>query len=209
MEFENHKIVHDFLTETEREELINYVNDLSFVSSIDNVHIKTVAEKLNGSAYMFDLSETSISNYLSTFQSSGNLISKNLLPLLIFGIKKRIAEALCLSDEHCFLQIIDMNKGGKITPHYDTAFTDHITYKCNISLLSHPFTLYVDKHEINIRENDLYCFEASLFKHHTNEFKSRRILLSYGFSVPISAMNRTENDVRVRLSNRIFNHFQK
>jgi len=209
MEFENHKIVHDFLAETEREELIHYVNDLSFVSAIDNVHIKTVAEKLNGSAYMFDLSETSISNYLATFQSSGNLISKNLLPLLIFGIKKRIAETLSLSDEHSFLQIIDMNEGGKIAPHYDTAFTNHITYKCNVSLLSHPFTLYVDKHEMNIRENDLYCFEASLFKHHTNEFKSRRILLSYGFSVPISATNRTENDVRVRLSNRIFNHFQK
>ena len=62
---------------------------------------------------------------------------------------------------------------------------------------------------IKIQETDLYGFEASLYKHWTNEFNSRRIFLSIGFILPYSILNRNENDPRIRLSKRIEKYFQK
>jgi len=54
----------------------------------------------------------------------------------------------------------------------------------------------------------MYCFEASLYKHWTKEFKSRRVFLSFGFILPYKILGRTEDDPRVRLSKRIEKHFQ-
>ena len=67
----------------------------------------------------------------------------------------------------------------------------------------------VDKDVIKINEGDLYGFEASLYKHWTNEFKSRRVFLSFGFILPYDVVGRTTTDVRVRLSKRIERYFQK
>jgi hypothetical protein len=67
----------------------------------------------------------------------------------------------------------------------------------------------VGKKLINIQETDLYGFEASLYRHWTNEFNSRRVFLSFGFIVPYSVVGRTETDPRVRLSQRISKYFQK
>jgi hypothetical protein len=69
--------------------------------------------------------------------------------------------------------------------------------------------LNVDKEIFDIQQSDLYCFEASLFKHWTEkEFNSKRILLSYGFILPYADLCRTEDDYRVRLSKRIEKYFQ-
>jgi hypothetical protein len=55
----------------------------------------------------------------------------------------------------------------------------------------------------------MYCFEASLYKHWTPEpFNSRRVMLSFGFVLPYEALNRSEDDPRVRLSKRIERYFQ-
>jgi hypothetical protein len=62
---------------------------------------------------------------------------------------------------------------------------------------------------MNINEGDLYCFEASLYKHWSNEFNFNRILLSFGFVLKYSELGRNEYDHRVRLSNRIEKYFQK
>jgi hypothetical protein len=102
-----------------------------------------------------------------------------------------------------------MNSGGKINPHYDAAVEGHVNYKCNISVLSEDYELFLDKDVIEIKEGDLYGFEASLYKHWTNEFKSRRVFLSFGFLIPYDVVGRTETDVRIRLSNRIERYFQK
>ncbi len=100
-------------------------------------------------------------------------------------------------------------KGGKINPHYDASIDGYINYKCNISVLSENYNFFIDKESINIDETDLYGFEASLYKHWTNEFNSRRVFLSFGFILPYEILKRTENDPRVRLSKRIEKHFQK
>ena len=114
-----------------------------------------------------------------------------------------------LPTDNIFLQAVDMNKGGKIKAHYDIGISGYINYKCNISVLSEDYDFFIDKNVITIHETDMYCFEASLYKHWTEkEFKSRRVLLSYGFLIPYEALGRSENDPRVRLSKRIEKYFQ-
>jgi hypothetical protein len=101
-----------------------------------------------------------------------------------------------------------MNKGGKINPHYDASLDGYVNYKCNISVLSEDYDFYVGDEVVNIEETDLYCFEASLYKHWTNEFNSRRIFLSFGFVLTYEEVNRKITDPRVRLSKRIEKYFQ-
>ena len=86
-----------------------------------------------------------------------------------------------LPKDNIFFQIVDMNKGGKIAAHYDAALDGFINYKCNVSVLSEDYDFFIDKESINIKEKDMYCFEASLYKHWTNEFNSRRVFISFGF----------------------------
>ena len=102
-----------------------------------------------------------------------------------------------------------MNKGGRIQPHYDASIDGYINYKCNISVLSEDYKIFIGDSSPVIEQKDLYCFEASLYKHWTEEFNSRRVFLSFGFIVPYSVVGRTENDPRVRLSQRITKYFQK
>jgi hypothetical protein len=101
-----------------------------------------------------------------------------------------------------------MNKGGRIQPHYDAAIDGYINYKCNISVLSEDYKIFIDQSSPIIEQKDLYCFEASLYKHWTEEFNLRRIFLSFGFLVPYNILGRSDNDPRVRLSRRIENYFQ-
>jgi hypothetical protein len=135
-------------------------------------------------------------------------VSNDPLPDFIHVIIGRISNELNISKENIFLQAVDMNKGGKINPHYDASLDGYVNYKCNISVLSEDYDFYVGEEVVNIEETDLYCFEASLYKHWTNEFNSRRIFLSFGFVLTYEEVNRKITDPRVRLSKRIEKYFQ-
>ena len=102
-----------------------------------------------------------------------------------------------------------MNKGGKIQPHYDASIDGYINYKCNISVLSEDYKIFIDGSSPVIGQKDLYCFEASLYKHWTEEFNTRRVFLSFGFLLPYEILNRDKNDPRITLSRRIKKIFSK
>jgi hypothetical protein len=157
---------------------------------------------------MFDISNTPLTNYITKFQSISD-VSKEPLPNFIYKIIDRITEEFNFPKDNVFLQSVDMNKGGKINPHYDASIDGYVNYKCNISVLSEDYDFYVDKESVKIQESDLYGFEASLYKHWTNEFNSRRVFLSFGFVLKYEDVGRTINDPRVRLSKRIEKFFQK
>lgn len=193
----------------QKSEILNFIEHLEInLEEIQNLHIGEVASHLNGNAYMFDLSQTNVSKYLSNFQSSDQVFDNKLLPQIFFELIEKISKSIETPLDNCFLQIIKMKKGGKIAKHYDTSLPGFINYKCNISLLSEDYTLYTNGQNIEVTENDLYCFEASLYSHWTDKFEQDRILLSYGFGLEYSKLNRTEDDPRVRMSNRIFKYFQ-
>ncbi len=207
MESENHKIIKNFISLHERKEIIDWVKSIQFTQSIDNHHIKEVRKSLNGNSYMFDISKTKETEYICNFQSGGNVIDYSP-PKFIIDLSKRISESLKIPYKNVFLQTIDTKSGGKVSPHYDSSLNGFINYKCNISVLSENSNFFVGDEIMNIDEGDLYCFEASLYKHWSNSFNFDRIILSFGFILPYSVCNRDENDPRIRLSKRITKYFQ-
>lgn len=207
MEFENNKKIKKFISDSETNQIIDFVNSLQVHTNLSNVHIQNVAKETKGRVLMYDITKTELSKKLSKFQSDNN-ISDIELPNFIIKIKNKISESLSISDNDVFLQILDSSKGGKIIPHYDSAFENYITYKCNICVLGEPYKLFLEDLSLEVEEKDLYSFEASLYKHWTDPFTSRRIILSFAFIIPIWQMNRNENDFRVRLSNRLIKKFQ-
>ena len=207
MGVENHKIINDFLSDEEVNELLIWVDTLTQEKINPNHHLTQIAKSLNGSSYIFDISNTNLTNYITNYQSIGS-VKLDELPSLVKDILKRVYTKLNLPQTNCFLQVVDMKKGGKISPHYDASIDGYINYKCNISVLSEDYNFYIDKTTILIKQKDLYCFEASLFKHFTDEFQSRRVFLSFGFIVPYNIMGRDDRDHRVRLSKRIKKYLQ-
>ena len=205
---ETYKIKKNFISKDEVNQIVNWIESVDHIGNDSNHHLTELSKILNGKSYIFDISNTSLTNYITKFQSISN-VSHDPLPDFIHKIIDRISKEFKFPKDNIFLQAVDMNKGGKINPHYDAAIDGYINYKCNISVLSEDYDFFIDKNSISIKETDLYGFEASLYKHWTNEFNSRRVFLSFGFVLPYEILNRTENDPRVRLSKRIKKHFQK
>ena len=205
---ETYKIKKKFITKDEVNQIVNWIDSVNHNGNDSNHHLTELSKTLNGKSYMFDISNTRITNYITKFQSISD-VSKEPLPDFIYKIIDRISEEFNFPKDNVFLQSVDMNKGGKINPHYDASIDGYVNYKCNISVLSEDYDLFLDKGYIKIQETDLYGFEASLYKHWTNEFNSRRVFLSFGFILPYEILNRTENDPRVRLSKRIEKYFQQ
>ena len=205
---ETYKIKKKFISKDEVNQIVNWIDSVNHSGNDSNHHLTELSKTLNGKSYIFDISNTSLTNYITKFQSISD-VSKEGLPSFIFNIIDRISEEFNFPKDNIFLQAVDMKKGGKINPHYDASVDGYVNYKCNVSVLSEDYELFLDKGSIKIQETDLYGFEASLYKHWTNKFNSRRIFLSFGFVLPYEILNRTENDPRIRLSKRIGKYFQQ
>jgi hypothetical protein len=205
---EIYKIKKKFISNDEVDQIVNWIDSVNHTGSDSNHHLTELSKTLNGKSYIFDISNTSLTNYITKFQSISN-VSYDLLPEFIYNIIDRISKEFNFPKDNIFLQAVDMKKGGKIDPHYDASVDGYINYKCNISVLSENYNLFIDKDSIGIESTDLYGFEASLYKHWTNEFNSRRVFLSFGFLIKYEDLGRDINDPRIRLSKRIGKYFQK
>jgi len=207
-DLETCKIKKNFITQDEANQIVNWLDSVNHTGEDSNYHLTELSKVLKGKSCIFDISNTPLTNYITKFQSISD-VSKEGLPSFIFNIIDRISEEFNFPKDNVFLQAVDMNKGGKINPHYDASIDGYVNYKCNISVLSEDYDLFLDKESIKIQQSDLYGFEASLYKHWTNEFNSRRVFLSFGFVLKYEDVGRTINDPRVRLSKRIEKYFQK
>jgi len=206
--YENYKIINNFITDEEVKKILFWVDKIDHIPNTNHHHIVEVRKDLNGYSHMYDISKTDLTKFV-TKKQSGDDVVQNELPELFLNLLDKISKSFDIPQDNSYLQIVDMNKGGKIRAHYDVAINGYISYKCNISVLSEPYELNVDKDVFKINPKDLYCFEASLYKHWTEkEFNSRSVLLSYGFLIPYEKLGRNENDPRVRLSKRIQKYFQ-
>ena len=202
-----YKLLKNFITKHESNKIIDWVETINHTGNDSNYHLTELSKTLNGKSCIFDISNTPLTNYITKFQSISD-VSKETLPDFIYIILDRISKEFNFSKENVFLQAVDMNKGGKINPHYDASIDGYINYKFNISVLSEDYVFHIDKESISIQETDLYGFEASLYKHWTDDFKSRRVFLSFGFILKYEDLKRDENDPRIRLSKRISKYFQ-
>ena len=208
MESKNYKIKKNFVTDQEVDLIIEWLDTLNHTGNDSNHHLTELGKSLNGNSYIFDISKTEITKVITKLHSISD-VSTELLPDFIHNIFDRISIEFNLPKDNIYLQAVDMNKGGKINAHYDAGINGYINYKCNISIKSDPYKFYLENKIIDIEEKDIYCFEASLYKHWTNEFNSKRVFLSFGIIIPYETMNRSENDPRVRLSKRISKYFLK
>ena len=205
---ETYKIKKNFISKDETNQIVTWLDSVNHTGDDSNYHLTELSKVLKGKSCIFDISNTPLTNYITKFQSISD-VSKEPLPDFIYNIIDRISKEFNYPKDNVFLQAVDMNKGGKINPHYDASIDGYVIYKCNISVLSEDYDLFLDKDSIKIQETDLYGFEASLYKHWTNEFNSRRVFLSFGFILKYEDVGRTINDPRVRLSKRIEKYFQK
>ncbi len=208
MGFENYKIIKNFISDYEVKLIVDWVDSLNPKDGDPNYHLSEISKVLNGKSCIIDISKTDLTKYITKFQSVSN-VSEQEIPQIIKTIFERISKENNLPMDNIFIQAVDMNKGGKIKPHYDAAIDGYINYKCNVSVLSEDYKIFIDKSSPTIEQKDLYCFEASLYKHWTEEFNSRRVFLSFGFLVSYKVLGRNDNDPRVRLSKRIEKHFQQ
>lgn len=208
MESKSNKIINGFITDQEVDTIINCVDRIDHSIQTDYYHMVELTKVLNGNSHMYDISKTNLTKFVTNKQS-GNDVLDEKLPDIFYEILNRISDQIKIPIDQSYLQIVDMNKGGKIKAHYDVSVNGYINYKCNISVLSEDYEVNIDKDKLKIKQKDLYSFEASLYKHWTEkEFNSRRVLLSYGFLIPYETLGRSENDPRVRLSKRIEKYFQ-
>ena len=205
---ETYKIKKKFITKDESYQIVNWINSINHTGNDSNHHLTELSKLLNGKSFIFDISNTSLTNYITKFQSISD-VSHDTLPEFIYNIINRISKEFNFPKDNIFLQAVDMYQGGKINPHYDASIDGYVNYKCNISVLSEDYNFFIDKKTINVQEGDLYGFEASLYKHWTNEFNSRRVFLSFGFILKYEDLGRDINDPRVRLSKRIEKYFQQ
>ena len=203
-----YKIKKNFITKDESDQIVNWINSINHTGNDSNHHLTELSKSLNGKSFIFDISNTPETNYITKFQSISD-VSYDTLPDFIHNIIDRISSEFNFPKDNIYLQAVDMYKGGKINPHYDVSIGGYINYKCNISVLSEDYNLFIDREIINVQETDLYGFEASLYKHWTNEFNSRRVFLSFGFLLKYETLGREINDPRVRLSKRIEKYFQQ
>ena len=208
MESKNYKIKKNFVTDQEVDLIIEWLDTLNHTGNDSNHHLTELGKSLNGNSYIFDISKTEITKVITKLHSISD-VSNDILPDFIQNIFDRISIEFNLPKNNIYLQAVDMNKGGKINAHYDAAIDGYINFKCNISIKSEPYKFYLDKEILDIEEKDIYCFEASLYKHWTEEFNSRRVFLSFGVIIQYETMNRNENDPRVRLSRRVTKYFLK
>ena len=202
------KLKKKFISDDEVLQLVSWVDSLNPEDGDPNYHLSEISKSLKGKSCIIDISNTELTNYITNFQSVSKVLQQEV-PQIIMNVFERISKENNIPLNNIFLQAVDMNKGGKINPHYDASIDGYINYKCNISVLSEDYKIFIGDSSPVIEQKDLYCFEASLYKHWTEEFNSRRVFLSFGFIVPYSVVGRTENDPRVRLSQRISKYFQK
>ena len=183
---------------------MRYVRGLKPSNDIRNDHIRKINEKIKGFSILCDMTESEISKTVSKFQGDSTIIHS--VPALFREIKDKISHEIKINKNNVFFQIIKMNTSGEVAPHYDASIIDYINYKCNIQIKGNS-EVGIGKELISVEEKELYCFEASLYKHFVEPVKEETILLSYGFLVPIADLSRTESDPRVRMSNRIWRRF--
>ena len=205
---EDYKIVKGFINDDEVLQIVSWVDSLNPEDGDPNYHLSEISKALKGKSCIIDISNSELTNYITNFQSVSKVL-KQEVPQIIKTIFERISKENNIPLDNIFIQAVDMNKGGKINPHYDASIDGYINYKCNISVLSEDYKIFIGDSSPVIEQKDLYCFEASLYKHWTEEFNSRRVFLSFGFILPYEILNRNENNPRVRLSQRISKYFQK
>ena len=117
---ETYKIKKKFISKDEVNQIVNWIDLVNHNGGDSNYHLTELSKTLKGKSCIFDISNTPLTNYITKFQSISD-VSNEKLPNFIYNIVDRISEEFNFPKDNIFLQAVDMNKGGKINPHYDAS----------------------------------------------------------------------------------------
>lgn len=204
------QVIKNFITDEQQQEIVAFVNSTTGIprSPDEDLNVKHVNDQINGYSMINDMTKTEISTYVSDFQGGGGYIDE--IPQVFIDIKDKISTTLGISKDNVFIHILNMKRGGRITPHYDAGYPNYINFKCNVCVVGAVnYDLHVDNQTASVSEKSLYTFEANMFKHWVDPYDSPRILLSYGFLIPCEELGYVaDSSPRVRLANRIWKYYQ-
>jgi len=196
-------IINGIISDVEQSDIIQWVNNFRPASTpATNVQSKNISDGLNGYSVLFQLTNTDLVKQVIDYQGEKAIEQP---PEFLIVLKDRLVnEVDDIDGVHVFVQVIVLNPGGEITPHYDASVLGYINYKCNVFVeCPNPDTVYVDKEAQIVRPKGLVCFESSLYKHWMDVASTRRVVLSYGFMVKYENLGFTLDSPRVKLSNKI------
>jgi hypothetical protein len=199
-------VIHNVLNDSEIQDLLNGITEAEH-PKIENSHISFINKESKGWQVICDLNKTFLTKSIVPYQ--GDATQRDSIPSVYHIIAKRIADILDLANTNTFCQYIFLGKNGRVAPHYDAGMPGYVTYKCNIYLEGPDDYLIVGKERSLIKKGDLYCFEANLYKHWMEASNVERTHLSYGYILPYSHFGIDSRNPRVRLSNRVWERFQK
>lgn len=201
----NLKTISNFITQEEKNEIIDYSKECLKSKNIDDEHVRKINELTYGGSLLCDFSKSKITKEIIQYQGGGTFVET--VPELFHSISDRISDTLKISKENVFFQCIVLGAGGKVSSHYDAGIPDYITYKCNIYVDGPEDQLFIDKLPVTINPSDLYCFEANLYKHWVDTSNKQRVHLSYGFILPYEDLGWEKENPRIRLGERIWKTF--
>jgi len=170
-----------------------------------NEHVRTTNAAINGHSVLYDLSNTPVSSEIADMQGGSTVESHSDTPIHHEVVVERIRELTGITATDYFVQLINIGVGGRVIPHYDIPIDGYVTYKCNI-VLAGRHKIYVNKDPLTAMPGDMYCFEASLYKHWLNSHPINIKIASYGFMIKYEDLGRSLDDPRVRMSRRILKY---
>lgn len=210
-----HRLIHNFITDEEQFLLKKWFEDLRKThgenKEVSQKYLKTLQDSINGWSVVRYFSDTEPIRQLKFSLVENEKDDLGETPEFINEIRNRIIDEWQIPgmEDNSFMQMTIYEKGGFVHPHYDPSPDGYITCRANVFFSTWDGdSIYLDKEVIPLKEKDLFCFAASLYRHKTDPCEcDQRIFCSFGFLIPYEHFGLNEDDPRVRLSQRIWNKF--
>lgn len=209
------RLINDFITDDEQNQLKGWFEKVKENHGENNVvtqkNLRELQKSINGWSIMRHFSDTETIRQLTYALVEEEEDDMGEIPQFVWDIRNRIINQWDIPnmDRNSFLQMTMVGRGGFVHPHYDPAPDGYVTCRANVFFSTWDGdSIYIDKELFPIKERDLLCFAASLYKHKTEPCQcDKRIFCSFGFLLPYEVFGINEDHPRARLSQRIWKSF--
>ena len=92
-DLKTYKIKKNFITKDESDQIVNWINSINHTGNDSNHHLTELSKSLNGKSFIFDISNTPETNYITKFQSISDVSYDNLPDFIHNIIDRKIARA--------------------------------------------------------------------------------------------------------------------
>jgi len=209
------RLINEFISEEEQAKLMNWFCEVrdrhGENKAVVQENLKSLQDSINGWANMKIFSDAEELRQLAHSLVEGDDKDFGEIPDFVMDIRQRIIDEWKIPgmEEKSFMQFVMVGPGGHVHSHYDPAPDGYVTCRCNLFFSTWDGdSIYIDKKHFPIKERDLICFAASLYKHKTEPCQcENRVFCSFGFLIPYESLGIDFDDPRARLAQRIWKSF--